>query len=163
VLIVNDRPEVVEVELVTGSLACPHCEGELRPWGHGRQRTARLLAGVQRHQPRRARCRACKSTSVLLGAQFLARRVDAAEVVGEAVQAKVAGAGQRAVASLLGRPRETVRNWLQRFGAKATELRAHFVSWAVALDARLHEVAARGSSCARSAVCSTCLFKPSRR
>jgi hypothetical protein len=60
--------------------------------------------------------------------------VDTSEAVGEALAAKAAGAGQRAVANLVGRPRETVRNWLRRFGARAAELRAHFVSWALALD-----------------------------
>jgi transposase-like protein len=146
VLIVRDDPDVVEAELLAGRLTCPHCGAELRPWGHARQRTARSLTGAVRHRPRRSRCRACRSTSVLLAGRFLARRVDASEVVGEALAAKAAGAGQRTVATLVGRPRETVRNWLRRFGARATELRAHFVSWALALDARLHELGAQGSA-----------------
>jgi hypothetical protein len=83
---------------------------------------------------------------VLLEGRFLARRVDTSEVVGEALAAKAAGAGQRAVANLVGRPRETVRNWLRRFGARAAEICRHFCSWALALDARLHEVVAQGSA-----------------
>ena len=144
-LIVRDQTEVVEIELRAGELACPHCQGELRPWGGARERTARLANGVQRHRPRRARCRTCKKTSVLLAERFFARRVDAAEVIGQALLAKVAGAGQRTLATRLGRPRETVRNWLRAFAARAGEARRHFLAWALALDPRLHEVAPRGS------------------
>jgi len=144
-LIVRDQTEVVEVELRAGELACPHCQGQLRPWGRARERTARLASGVHRHRPRRARCRTCKKTSVLLAERFFARRVDSADVIGQALLAKVAGAGQRTLATRLGRARETVRNWLRAFAARADEARRHFLAWALALDPRLHEVVARGS------------------
>jgi len=144
-LIVGDDPNIVEAELKSGELACPHCNAELRPWGSARPRSARLVRGTERHRPRRARCRGCDKTSVLLAERFFARRVDSAEVIGRALVAKAAGAGQRAVAVRAGRPRETVRNWLRAFAARAAEVRRHFLAWALALDPRLDEVVAHGS------------------
>ena len=54
-------------------------------------------------------------------------------MIGQALLAKVAGAGQRTLATRLGRPRETVRNWLRAFAARAGEARRHFLAWALAL------------------------------
>ena len=145
-LIVRDDPRVVEAELRAGQLACPGCHAELRPWGHARLRTARLAIGAERHRPRRARCRACRKTSVLLAERLFARRQDVAEVIGRALTAKAAGAGQRVVAARLCRTRETVRNWFKAFGTRAAEICRHFLSWALALDARLHEVPSHSSA-----------------
>ena len=91
-------------------------------------------------------CRACHKTSVLLAERFFARRQDSADVIGQALLAKAAGAGQRVVAARLGRTRETVRNWFRSFGARAALICRHFLTWALALDARLHEVVAHGSA-----------------
>ena len=145
-LIVGNDPVVVETELKSGALACPPCGGELRPWGSARVRAARLAAGVERHRPRRGRCRACHKTTVLLAERFLARRVDGAEVIGEALLARAKGAGQRAAAAAVGRTRETVRNWFARFARLAGELARHFLAWALALDARLGELASWGDA-----------------
>jgi hypothetical protein len=145
-LIVGDDPGVVEVELKSGGIACPHCKAGLRPWGYARARTARLAELTERHRPRRARCGACRKTSVLLADRFFVRRQDSAEVIGRALLAKAAGAGQRTVAARLGRTRETVRNWFKAFGTRAAVICRHFLTWALALDARLHEVAAHGSA-----------------
>lgn len=145
-LIVGDDPGVVEADLRAGELACPSCRAELRPWGYARARTARLVAATERHRPRRGRCQACQMTSVLLPERFFARRADLAEVIGAALVAKAAGAGQRAVAARIGRTRETVRNWLRAFGRRAADIYQHFLAWALALDARLHEVASHGGA-----------------
>jgi hypothetical protein len=55
---------------------------------------------------------------------------------------------------MLGRPRETVRSWLQRVDARAERLVEHFNAWAFALDARLDVLAAADSplSCALEAI-----------
>ncbi|MDA8300593.1 MAG: hypothetical protein M0005_03405 [Actinomycetota bacterium] len=42
----NDEGNV-EAALVAGELACPPCGGQLRPWGHARERTARLVGGTE--------------------------------------------------------------------------------------------------------------------
>ncbi|MFG2878809.1 hypothetical protein ACGFYU_28055 [Streptomyces sp. NPDC048337] len=56
----------------------------------------------------------------------LVRRVDLVEVIGAALAAKAAGAGARTIAAWLGRPVETVRGWLRRFGRRAEYVRAYF-------------------------------------
>lgn len=145
-LIVGNDPEVVEAELQSGGFACPGCQAELRPWGWARWRTTRLAAGVERHHPRRAWCRGCHKTKVLLAERFLARRADEAALIGHALLAKALGPGQRLVAARVRRPRETVRGWLARFARRADELSRHFLAWALALDARLHQVEPAGSA-----------------
>jgi hypothetical protein len=64
---------------------------------------------------------------VLLPVFALLRRVDLAEVIGAALAAKAAGAGARSIAAVWGRPVDTVRGWLRRFGSRAGLVRAFFV------------------------------------
>lgn len=46
------------------------CGGRLGPWGHARPRRVLIAAGRDElHRPRRARCRACRRTQVLLWAR----------------------------------------------------------------------------------------------
>ena len=138
-LIVENDPARVEAALVAGLLDCPHCEGELRPWGSARSRVLRMARGTEAHRPRRARCRSCGRTCVLLADVALLRRVDAVSVIGAALLARADGIGQRRIARSFDRPRETVRGWLQRFAARAAAIAAHFGRWALALDARRSE------------------------
>lgn len=145
VLIVENDPAGVETALRDGLLACPQCVGELRPWGWARIRTLRRVDGVERLRPRRSRCSSCNKTSVLLCDRALVRRMDEAAVIGTALVEHAGGAGQRKIANLLGRPRETVRGWLRRFHERAEALASHFMSWAFALTARLHELSPQPS------------------
>jgi hypothetical protein len=134
----------VEAELVGGWLLCPSCRGVLGPWGHARERVVRCVAGERSLRPRRARCRACQGTHVLLADLCLLRRRDEVAVIGAAIEAKVGGAGHRTIAGRLGVPADTVRGWLRRFAARAERVRAHFVRWAFALDAELEAIAPAG-------------------
>jgi len=136
-LIVCAEQARVEAELVGGRLACPGCRGVLGPWGHARERVIRCGEGRSRVRPRRARCRACRRTHVLLADVCLLRRRDGVAVIGEALISKAAGDGHRAIAERLGVPKDTVRGWLRRFARDAEAIRVHFVRWAVALDAEL--------------------------
>jgi hypothetical protein len=75
VLTVNADRDVVERQLGDGELACPSCGGVLARWGKGAERRVRLpgVPGEEqaRHVvlvPRRARCRQCRATHVLLPA-----------------------------------------------------------------------------------------------
>jgi hypothetical protein len=125
----------VEAELVGGLLACPWCRGVLGPWGHARERVVRCGGGRRlRLRPRRAKCRACTKTHVLLPDVCLLRRRDGVAVIGEALVAKAAGAGHRGIAERLGVPKDTARGWLRRFAADAEAIRAYFARWAFALD-----------------------------
>jgi hypothetical protein len=65
-------------------------------------------------------------THVLLPVFVLLRRVDLVEVIGAALAAKAAGAGARPIAAAWGRPVDTVRGWLRRFGSRAGLVRALF-------------------------------------
>ena len=120
-LIVRDDPRVVEAELRAGELACPGCRAELRPWGHARLRTTRLAIGTERHRPRRARCRACKKTSVLLAERFFAAapgrsRGHRPRPYGQSGRRRPTGGGGPSC-----RTRETVRNWFKAVGTRAAE------------------------------------------
>ena len=101
-LIVGTEQARVEAELVGGLLGCPSCRGVLGPWGHGRERVLRCRSGDRLLRPRRARCRGCARTHVLLPQLALSRRQDEVAVIGEAIEANVAGEGFRPIATRLG-------------------------------------------------------------
>jgi hypothetical protein len=135
----------VEAELVGGLLGCPSCWGVLGPWGHARERVLRCSTGDRLLRPRRARCRGCAGTHVLLPEVVLVRRRDEVSVIGQAIEAKVAGVGHRPIAGRLGVPKDTVRGWLRRFAERAGQIRSHFTRWAVVLDPELGPVLPAGS------------------
>ena len=65
-------------------------------WGHARPRVIRGEGGERwRLRPRRARCSGCRRTHVLLPVSVLARRADAATVIGAALAGAAAGLGHR--------------------------------------------------------------------
>jgi len=147
-LIVCAEPAVVESELAAGLLSCPVCRGVLARWGHGRERVLRCATGDRVLRPRRARCRGCLGTHVLLSEEGLLRRRDEVVVIGAAITAKVAGDGYRPIAARLGVPADTVRGWLRRFAGRAELIRAHFTRCAVALDPEQGAVFPAGSGVA---------------
>lgn len=133
-LTVNADRDQVERQLGTGGLFCPSCGGGLAGWGRARERRIRGPGGgVSRLAPRRARCRGCGRTHVLLPVTCLARRADEAAVIGTALEAKAAGAGHRTIAVVLGRPPSTVRGWLRAFTASAELVRQAFTALAAGL------------------------------
>lgn len=133
-LIVGTELVLVEAELVGGLLGCPSCREVLGPWGRARERVLRCRSGNRLLRPRRARCRGCAGTHVLLPQLAFSRRQDEVGVIGSAIEANVAGEGFRPIAARLGAYPETVRGWLRRFAGRAEEIRAHFTCCAVALD-----------------------------
>ena len=125
----------VEGLLSSGRLECPACGGRLRKWGHARRRLVRGPGRERwRLRPRRARCAGCRRTHVLLPVGVLARRADAAGVIGAALAAAAAGLGHRKVAEQAGRPASTVRGWLRRFAGRAEVWRGAFTRVLCALD-----------------------------
>jgi hypothetical protein len=134
VLIVRSDVVRVESDLMAGLVACPVCEGMLRPWGHARARVLRGEGAEAALRPRRGRCGSCLVTQVLLPDCCLAWRRDRAEVIGSALSAKALGKGYRRVATEIGVPAGTVRGWLRRFKSVAERVRAHFTAWAYRLD-----------------------------
>lgn len=117
----------VERRLAAGEVVCPGCGCRLAPWGWAAERVLRGLDAVLvRVRPRRARCTACGRTHVLLPVTTLLRRADLIEVIGAALVARAAGVGYRRVAAGLGRPADTVRGWVRRFGSRAEAVRRVF-------------------------------------
>ena len=87
-------PGQAETDLAAGMLTCPSCTGPLQPWGHARARTVRDHGTtVVALRPRRARCRTCRGTHVLLPAVVAPRRADTTAVIGAALQASARGTG----------------------------------------------------------------------
>jgi hypothetical protein len=136
VLTVEIDADSVEQRLRSGGLACPGCSAALAGWGRARGRTVRGQDGPVHVVPRRSRCTGCRATHVLLPVLVLVRRADTVAVIGAALAAKAAGLGHRRIATGLGRPAETVRGWLRRFGARVEQVRVVFTGWcrALALD-----------------------------
>jgi hypothetical protein len=147
-LIVSAELAVVEAELVGGGLVCPSCRGSLGPWGHARERVLRCWGGDRRLRPRRARCRGCRATHVLLPQIAVLRRQDEVVVIGAAIVASLAGWGYRRIARRCGVPADTVRGWLRRFGERAELLRVFFTRCCGVLDPELGVVMPAGSGVA---------------
>jgi hypothetical protein len=145
-LSVENDPASVETDLEAGRLACPSCAGVLGPWGHAGERPLRRGPAEERVRPRRSCCRSCHATHVLLPETTLVRRRDHVEVIGAALEARVAGDGYRVIARSLGRDRSTVRNWLCSFRTLAERVRAHFTAFAYALDPDLLPVPPAGDA-----------------
>jgi hypothetical protein len=134
-LMVGVELAIVEGDLVAGRLACPSCERVLGPWGFARGRWIRVRWGEPvALRPRRARCRGCRGTHVLLPDLCLLHRQYEVAVIGAAVEARARGVGYRRIAAELEVPVRTVRRWLARFARNAESIRAHFTWWALALD-----------------------------
>lgn len=144
----------VERRLAAGELVCPACAGVLAGWGHARVRVIRSGSGGVPVRPRRAACRRCRVTHVLLPVGLLLRRADTVEVVGVAVAAKAAGLGARPIAELLDRPLGTVRGWLRRFRSRVEAVRVWFTRLlcAVAPDPALPEPSGSGWADAVAAI-----------
>ena len=118
---------VVEAQLNAGQLQClvPGCGGVLAPWWYGVERPLMLAGGVAgRVRPRRAVCKSCGTTRVLLPDTMLRRRQYSVEVIGTALLHAAAGMPWTRVAAQAGVPFETVRGWLRRFTRRADLVRA---------------------------------------
>ncbi len=100
-------PVRVESRLAAGEIGCPGCGGVLGGWGHARARRIAGLADLVR--PRRARCRACAVTHVLLPVSVLLRRAYAAEQIWSVWSARTDGLGHRRIAAVIRVPAATVR------------------------------------------------------
>lgn len=127
---VGPDPVCVEMQLVSGELACPACGGRLAPWGHAAPRFVRETAGVVRRiRLRRGICSrtgGCGRSHVLLPRLCLGRRVDVVSVIWAALVARTAGWGWRRICAAADRPASTVRGWLARFAAHAEPIRVGF-------------------------------------
>ena len=146
VVIVGAEEDIVEADLLAGSLACPDCGGVLGPWGYSVSRELRRLIGEVWVRPRRSRCRLCRCSHVLLPDSMLIRRRDDVEVIGTALVKRAQGASIANIATGLGRLVETVRVWLRAFSDNAEAIRARFTRWAGVLDPLGEPIGPTGSA-----------------
>lgn len=137
-------PVRVECRLAVGEIRCPDCPGGvLGGWGHAR---CRPVAGTpDRVRPRRARCRGCAVTHVLLPVSLLLRRAYLADCVWAALLAKAGGAGHRAIAARLGIPATTVRGWLRVMARRLEPVRVWFLGVAMTAGVDMAVPKASGS------------------
>ncbi len=144
----------VESELRGGLLSCPSCpscSGVLAPWGYARVRSVRLRCGEPAALvPRRARCRCCEGTHVLLPDLCLLRRQYEVGLIGAAIEAKARGSGYVRIARELSVPVGTVKAWLRRLSCHAEAIRSRFTRWAFARDAELGPIPPAGGSFANA-------------
>ncbi|OBJ90884.1 hypothetical protein A9W97_13000 [Mycobacterium gordonae] len=120
----------VESRLSAGGIGCPTCrDGVLGGWGYARVRQIEGLSDPVR--PRRARCRACMVTHVLLPVTVLLRRAFAAKRIWAAVTARSEGFGHRRIGASLGVAAATVRGWLRRMETRLEATRGWFLQVAV--------------------------------
>jgi len=101
---------------------CPDCDGELRGCWAGYERWVRFSKRVERLRIGRSLCRGCGKTHALLPSFVVPRRLDAAPVIGAALELAAAGRGHRPLAARLSLPATTVRGWLRRARAQAALL-----------------------------------------
>lgn len=135
-IVVPDQLPAADRALRAGQVSCPRT-GELRPWGWARRRVLRGGDTVRVVRPRRARCRACAVTHVLLPVVMLERRAYAIDVIGAALLDAARGQGHRPIAARLGVPAAIVRGWLRRLRTRAHELIALGTQLAYRFDASL--------------------------
>ena len=130
-------PGHAEIVLAGGMLTCPASTGPVRPCGHAWARTVRDHGtAVVALRPRRARCRTCRGTQVLLPAVVAPRRADTTAVIGAALQASARGTGYRRIATQLQRPLSTVRRWIRavRDPGHVEWLRTQGMVWLARVD-----------------------------
>ena len=106
------------------------------------------LASSLTLRPRRARCRGCGATRVLLPGTVLPHRADTTTVIGTALLASARGVGHRRIAADLDRPLGAVRRWAGAVRGAHTEwLRTQAIEQLAKLDrdviATLHPVGTR--------------------
>jgi len=110
-------------------VACPRCGGPTGPWG-GYLRHLRDAELYRIFVPR-VRCRRCGVTAALLPWFVTPYRWDTVDVIGWALELSVAGVGVRRIATTLGRPETTVREWCRRFRATVDALARTLLAAAV--------------------------------
>jgi hypothetical protein len=136
----------VEERLAAGALRCPACAGVLAGWGHAVVRVVRTESGIGwRVRPRRARCRSCGITHVLLPLRCLLRRGSEATLIWAALAMRAAGRKLAAIAAALVLPVWTVRDWVARFAGRAEAVRSAFMRLLPTLDPHAPAVEPTGS------------------
>jgi hypothetical protein len=127
-VVIGTGADVVRA-LDSGEFACECGDGSLRRWGWARPRFLRVGDRRIYLRPRRGRCGSCGRTHVLLPDLCLARRLDSVDVIGAALGAAAQRRGTRRIASVLGVPTSTVRDWLRAHRQRGSPLPPTDAPW----------------------------------
>ena len=134
---------------------CPRCHRRLVGWG-GYWRWVRAeYCCEHRIWIRRGRCPICRRTHALLPSFLFVHRLDAAPVIGTALEQAADGIGARRVAVRLALPHTTIRDWWRRLCAHAPVLLASLLALATSLDPAPVELTRDGAPAVVEAVAST--------
>jgi hypothetical protein len=101
--------------------------------------------GVDEVTPRRARCRSCRVTHVLLPATLFARRAFAGALMWACVLARVAGSKIAAIVARFRVKTSTLASWLRRISGRAGWWRQVLIGELGRLDGRVHQFVPAGS------------------
>ena len=116
---------------------CPSCLMKMQFWS-GYRRQIREDGRCRSMWVPRVRCDRCRATHALFPAFVLVGRLDVVETVGEVLEAVVEGpSGIRPAAASVQVPHTTAREWLRRFGSRASELAVAFAALAAELGGAL--------------------------
>jgi hypothetical protein len=126
----------VEQRLTRGLLCCP-CSGVLAPWGHAIPRLINNGLELVEVRPRRARCRACRVTHVLLPVSLFVRRRFAGVLIWACVLARATGSKIVSIAARVGVNASTVAGWLRRIIDRAEWWRQMLMDVLAVVDGRV--------------------------
>jgi transposase-like protein len=112
---------------------CPSCRMKMQFWS-GYRRQIREDGQCRSMWVPRVRCDRCRATHALFPAFVLVGRLDVVETVGEVLEAVLEGpSGVRPAAASVRVPHTTAREWLRRFGSRASEMAVAFAALAAEL------------------------------
>ncbi len=111
---------------------CPSCQKAMSFHGFY-SRPLRIGGEILRLAIRRARCRACQVTHGLVPDFVGLLRLDAVEVIGDALEQMITGTAGAVAAAGARVPYTTARDWRRRFLARAKTLASGFLAAVVAL------------------------------
>ena len=112
---------------------CPECSAPMTRWS-GYRRHVREAGSTRKIFVPRLRCAPCRVTHALLPSFCLLQRLDAADAIGEVIEAVTdAVSGVRPIAARLQIPYTTARDFVRRFVARTAELALAFSSLCVEL------------------------------
>ena len=112
---------------------CPKCSAPMTRWS-GYRRHVREAGSTHKIFVPRLRCGACAVTHALLPSFCLVKRLDAADGIGQVIEAVIDRvSGVRPVAARLQIPHTTARDFVRRFVARTADLALAFSSLCVEL------------------------------
>lgn len=149
-------------EVEVPRFGCPACGRLMVFWGFY-HRHLRIPTSCRGLWVRRQRCSVCRTSHGILPTFVTFQRFDHVDVIGQGIEAMVAGRGSRPVAGELDLPHSTVRDWRRRFSERSELLAGGIAAAVVALAGSLPRLAADPERAALEAIAAAWRAVPARR